>query len=530
MHKREFDVRIIKNGKHTVLVSRSGRRLKELLSNARVYASLPCGGNGRCGKCVVSFINGAPEPTDADKRFLSGEEIAAGKRILCRCILDRECTIMLDGGSEDDIVAKSVPVSESCKRAYDRYAVAVDLGTTTIAAALVGVDSDKNESHVLKTASGINHQRQFGTDVISRIDAASDTETASKLRTLVQADVTSLLKELVKEVETGLCEIPKISEIAVAGNTTMLHLLKGYDTDGLGRYPYKPVSTAMEEADISELLGEKNALELKEFFVGTRITLLPGVSAFVGADIVAGIYDTGMTERPGEKVLFMDLGTNGELAYFDGARLTVASTAAGPVFEGGGISCGVASVPGAISHVEISSGFGGELQVRYATIEEVLPIGLCGTGVIEAVAELVRNEIVDSNGLLDERFFEDGFVIDKEWNIRIKQSDIRNVQLAKAAIRAGILKLLSGDEPDRIIIAGGFGASLDLDKLKFLKLLPEGFNKKTEIAGNAALKGCIRYLKEASQNKLEKIAEGASEMALAMEEDFGETYLEALSF
>ncbi len=538
MYNNDFEVRIIQDKREIVLRARRGRRLKELFSDAGISFAYPCAGNGRCGKCVISFDKGAPSPGDIDKNFLSEAELDAGKRILCRCILEKECVIRVgNSADEENIAVENVGnsfvedkepaegdkvIGDASK--YNGFGIAIDLGTTTIAAVLVGLGTEDVKSAVLRTASSVNHQRRYGADVISRIEAASDSEVRKELQRTAQKDIAELIGRLLSGMDIS------ISRICIAGNTTMLHLLRGYDVSGLGSFPYKPVTTYTEHLGIKELLGEEADDTLVRRFSDTSVTLMPGISAFVGADIVAGIYGLDMINSEGKRILFVDLGTNGEMAYFDGTSLTVTSTAAGPVFEGGGISCGVPSVPGAVSHVSITKGDDEKYNIDYETIGDKRAFGLCGTGVIEAVSELAMNEIVDKNGLLSEEFFENGFVIDPINDIRITQKDIRNVQLAKAAIRTGIERLLDGEDSDKIYIAGGFGTNIDVTKLRFLNMIPDRLLHKIIPAGNTSLKGCIRYLEENSLDETGKITSLAKEITLAMEDGFGEDYVASMGF
>ncbi len=526
MRNGELNVVIYTDVEKRVLKARAGRRLKELISDAGISFPQPCGGNGRCGKCVVTFVSGAPKASALDENFLSKEELESGKRLLCRCVLERDCQVELSGGaaaSEESITAESVDRNDEVRAEdCDKFAIAIDIGTTTIAGALIGLTSERSECVVLDTASGVNHQRSYGADVISRIEAASDEETRRKLTELVRQDISGIIGTLVRK--NGVKEL---SDVAITGNTTMLHLLQGYDVSGLGVYPYRAESLK-KEVITAENIGY----------------ILPGISAFVGSDIVAGIYYLGLIEDR-EKSLFIDLGTNGEMAFFDGKELLVTSTAAGPVFEGGGISCGVASVPGAICHVTIETNGIGESnsddpKVSYETIGGSEPIGLCGTGVIEAVAELRRNNLINSDGLLADKYFEEGFTlcIGKDHKrISINQKDIRNVQLAKAAINAGIKTLLSGEKPDKVYVAGGFGASIDEQKIRGIKLFSQNYCDNINVVGNSSLKGAIKFLdkvllgkEDEEKEKLKMIAGMAKEIVLAGEEGFDEKYLDALGF
>ena len=301
----------------------------------------------------------------------------------------------------------------------------------------------------------------------------------------------------------------------------MLHLFRGLDVESLGKYPYVP--------------KDNNVYETEMF--GTKLVTMPGISAFVGADIVAGIYYADIINEEGRKELLLDLGTNGEMAFFDGKDLKVTSTAAGPVFEGGTISCGVASVPGAICHVDIEGDSGKVFFAKVKTIGDKPPIGLCGTGVMEAVSELVRNGIVDKSGLLGDLFFDTGFAIADDGKVSVSQQDIRNIQLAKGAVNTGLRELVGDDVPDKVYVAGGFGTNLDYDRIRYIRLFPDGFDGKAVSIGNSALKGAVKLLVEMlfdrrkeAISEVNKIKECATEIVLANKEDFDDSFVEAMNF
>ena len=620
MGTNDITVKVHTGGRVIELRTRKGRLVKELLQSEGIRLSFPCGGNGRCGKCRGKFVCGAPKASELDRRFLSDEEIESGVRLLCMCVLTENCEIFLDE-AEEMIAAETVkqskdgtyisPISsaaksvsankesltttdsenqvESINDSYGKYGIAIDIGTTTIAMALVKIDADninsddnaanadtgnKAQSMVVDTISGINHQRQYGADVISRISAASEQgkDTAVKLRETIINDIEELITKLLvrndlyikNEVEiNGNYESKKESKcdalrnlcgITICGNTTMLHLLRGYDVSGLGKYPYEAQSLEIEEMTLDKIIGDdtyqlpectepnENKIRKDSILHDTSVTILPGFTAFVGADILSGIYALDITNS-NKKSLFVDLGTNGEIAYWNGTELKVTSTAAGPVFEGGGISCGVASVPGAISHVTITPPY----EVKGQTIADEEPIGLCGTGVLEAISELIRLGIVDKTGLLADEFFEKGFPLAKgtSKDIVITQQDIRNVQLAKAAIYTGIKTILDGDTPDIVYLAGGFGTNIDIKKIMNLGMFPLDFGGKIVAKGNTALKGCIKFIEEAQasengdsdskasatmRNKLEQIRALSKEVVLAEADAFDEEYIEAMNF
>ena len=505
--------------------SLKGKLLKDVLEAEGIAYSFPCGGDGRCGKCKVRFTEGAPKASTSDVTFFSAKELAQGYRLLCRCVLDGDCAVEIGDTSEERIAAESVSLEPSGARlaggaaraahaegrgssACDRFGIAVDIGTTTIAAALVGIDADGG-SKIIATASGINHQRQYGADVISRIAYASEGDGLQKLHDIVISDVEKLVENL--RSRSGA----EVSGLVVTGNTTMLHIFRNISVESLGRFPYKTERLELETCNM----------------YGIETVIMPGFTAYVGADILSGIYYTDLMAD--KKSLLLDLGTNGEMAYYNGRDLRICSTAAGPVFEGGTISCGIASIPGAISHIRIARDGG----VSYETIGGEEPKGLCGTGVMEAVSELVRCGIVSKEGLLSEEFFDKGFPITEAGNIRITQEDVRNIQLAKAAIRSGIEQLIGMDIPDRVFISGGFGTNIDYDAIRALKIFPAGIDGNCVGAGNTALKGAVKYLTakllgedKAENALLNKIKMSATELILANKDDFDDTFVEALNF
>jgi uncharacterized 2Fe-2S/4Fe-4S cluster protein (DUF4445 family) len=479
MNTDEIKVVINEYGSKRILSCRRGRRLSDLLRSEGISVSQPCGGMGRCGRCICR-ITGAQVPvTSADLRTFSAKELSEGKRLLCRAVLNEDCEVELLGAegfeaseataakrpagstTAESMTAADSKMSQNTVKSTPRHqmkAIALDLGTTTIAASLV--ESDGSCFKVTRTAYGINHQRSFGADVISRIAASEDLASLEGMRDAVRSDILRLIGDL----GFGEKEAAELSVIVVAANTAMLTILAGERPHGLGRYPYTPVFLDERIYDSKELFKWQN---------GPKVVLMPGISAFVGADILSGIYSLGITGQ--SSAALVDLGTNGEMAYWDGHSLFATSAAAGPVFEACGISCGVPSVEGAISHVEID-----DLthKAGFSTIADGKPIGLCGTGVMEAVSELVRTGICDETGLLSDEYFEEGFPITQDGLVRLTREDIRNVQLAKAAIYSGLGMLLNGGVPDKVYLSGGFGTSLNADRIKNLSLFPDAFDDR----------------------------------------------------
>jgi len=256
--------------------------------------------------------------------------------------------------------------------------------------------------------------------------------------------------------------------------------------------------------------------------------MMPGISTFVGADIVSGMIAVDM-DQSDEVCLLVDLGTNGEMVIGSREKMVSASTAAGPAFEGGNISCGVAGIPGAISSVSIEDG-----EPTVGTIGDRPAIGLCGTGVLETVYELLKDELIDETGLMDDDYFDDGFPLAE--GVVFTNKDVREVQLAKSAIRAGIEVLLQEygvgyDGVARVYIAGGFGEKINQEKAIGIGLLPEEFDGKIIPIGNSSLAGAVMLAKDPSLGeRFARVAAAAGETALAENPKFNDLYMDHMFF
>lgn len=299
----------------------------------------------------------------------------------------------------------------------------------------------------------------------------------------------------------------------------------GYPCDGLGRAPFTPYEIRTIHVTSQDLFADDR--------LKANVCICPGISAFVGADITSGICVLGM-EKSEEICLLIDLGTNGEMALGNKEKLLVTSTAAGPAFEGGNITYGIGSIPGAICNAEFEND---KLAVK--TIQNMPPTGICGTGVIEIIAALLKKGIIDETGLLENMWFEDGYPVaigENGAHIVLTQEDIREVQLAKAAVRGGIGTLLhhygiTADQVDHVYIAGGFGYALDDEKAIQIGMFPKEFSGKVKAVGNSSLGGAVKLLLDTDAIcEAEKIADYAQEIALASDELFQEAYLDAMYF
>lgn len=506
------------DGREQVLTMKKGESLMELLLREGYYISAVCGGRGRCGKCKVKVLEGSCPISPEDDMLFSKAELEEGWRLSCEAYPEDDLVISfeLKGESEFDVPDCETIQTEVVSDISSKYDVAVDIGTTTIAMQLLS-----KEGNVCQTVTMINGQRKYGADVITRIQASVDHK-GKLLQECIRTDLLRGLKQLT--LEAG-CSFDQIERIAIAGNTTMGHLLMGYPCDSLGVYPFTPVNIDFIRGSFAEIMGSE--------ICTAEVILLPGISTYVGGDIVSGLYACGL-DKEKEVSLLIDLGTNGEMAIGNCDKILTTSTAAGPAFEGGNITWGTGSIPGAICSVSIDNG-----TASVKTIRDEMPTGICGTGVVETVAELLKEELIDETGLLDDDYFDDGFCLAETADgeeILFTQKDVREIQLAKAAIRAGVETLLirygiEKEQVKKVYLAGGFGYKLDLEKAFAIGMIPQEFRGKVEAVGNSSLHGAVKYLSEAQGDAdVKRIADVSEEVGLSTDKDFNEFYMDAMMF
>lgn len=494
----------------------------------------PCGGRGACGKCRIQVLEGEIAVKPEDEKTFSAEELKAGWRLACQAEPEEDLTIRLGWGSEsgmevmagfqverdkeDSMNGSDAEESvENTVQGEERYGFAIDIGTTTLAIQLISLKTGK----CLDTYTGLNSQRAYGADVIARIQVMMNGK-GEELKERICQELWNGMEHLCGKYAFSW---EMIEKVVIAGNTTMIHLLMGYPCDGLGSMPFKPYEIGAIEVEGRELFPNMGGQVI--------IWIYPGFSTFVGADIVSGICALHMGK--GEEIdMLIDLGTNGEMALGNGERLLVTSTAAGPAFEGGNITWGTGSVPGAVCNVHLEDG---KLEVK--TIQNKPPVGICGTGVIELVSELVKNEEVDETGRLEDEWFDNGYPVAVNLQgeqIALLQKDIREIQLAKAAVRAGIETLLekygiSAGDVHQVYVAGGFGYQLDYEKAMEIGMFPREFAGKVQAVGNSSLRGAVELLIHPELMKEAKEAtELAEEIGLSADPVFQEAYMDAMFF
>lgn len=483
---------VMQNGSRREIPFSCLQPLQQVLHAAGVFADHPCGGKGRCGKCAVGLEGCVSEPNEAEK--------AAGTRLSCQAVLLGDATVWLSADTALEQIETGGSAIPALSPMEGRYGAAVDIGTTTMALKLCRL----SDGAVLGSAACANPQRETAADVIGRIEAAM----AGSLTALQEMVLTAVQKLLTEACQMASVPEDQVDALVVTGNTTMLYLLTGKNPAPLSRAPFR--------ADC--LFGYETTL------LGRKVYLPPCMDAFVGADITCAVLSSGMTELPGPALL-CDIGTNGEIALWKDGILSVTSTAAGPAFEGAGISCGCGSILGAIDRVWLEKG-----SVRVHTIGQQPAVGLCGSGLIDAISAFLHTGDIQETGAMN------GSELPLAGEVRLIRRDIRAVQLAKAAIAAGIQTLLEttgtgeADITD-FFICGGFGAHLNLESAVSIGLIPETLARKAKVLGNGALSGALRLLLNYEDRpEAETLAGFARQLNLGGNPQFNDNYIEQMLF
>lgn len=605
---KRVEVVVKVENKSFVIKTLKGQNLLKALVENNIFIQNPCNGKGTCGKCRVLITKGMESvsrkgsSSEADIYHLTEAEIKKGLRLACTCKIvgNMEITILspeekinvLTEGQQLNIhinppVKKSFiklppPSIEDQRDDLERlrgslglyglkfdiktlaglseilraedfcvtactyknnlialesgdtteilYGIAVDIGTTTIACYLVNMINGET----IDTISRVNKQRIYGADVISRINYAEENPKAVEI---LRNSIVSQINEMVKSLclENNLSK-DHLYNMTIAGNTVMAHMLLGISCKNIAAAPYVPVFT--------------DGLDLKAKEIGINIggivSILPGVSSYVGSDITAGILSSGMFNS--EKYsLLLDLGTNGEIALGNSKGIAACSTAAGPAFEAAGIKYGVGGIKGAISKVDFSE------DKIYKTIGDELPLGICGSGVLDVVSELLKYGIIDETGrILDFDEIDnvplgkrvvviDGikqFLLEEKGKnnnaIYFTQKDIRQVQLAKAAIKAGIMILMKEkgigfNDIEKIYVAGGFGNFMNMESTINIGMIPKELEGKVSSIGNSAGSGAKACLLSQEQRELmTRIKKHTAYIELSDREDFQQYFMDSM--
>ena len=530
---------------------------------AGVTIDSPCNGAVVCGKCAVRLAHDSLHRIEhKGGHQLSKHQQLAGLVLSCAAEVtgdivvdvlqgqsDRELKITSHGESVAVALAPhvtkvyqagrdvttvyggSTPIAEEegdCTA--ESFGVVVDIGTTTLVLSLV----DLTLGVELATASALNPQSRHAQDVLSRIKMAEDERGMAELHYGVIGEINRLLKEV---TDQGGVRRERIYEVVLSGNTCMLHLAAGVNPAGLGKYPYTPTlrcACSLDAASIGIGIAQ-----------GGLVYLPPIISAYVGADITAGLQAVRLHEER-DSVLFVDIGTNGEMALCHGGRLWATSTAAGPAFEGMNIGFGMRAGEGAIERFSFTR----DGSVRIETIGGTEPVGICGSGLMDVVAELVSRRVLGKSGkfaapdapglapAIAQRLVQrDGKLVflltDRVW---LTQKDVRQVQLAKGAIRAGIEFLLrqagvAASSLEKVLIAGSFGFHLTARSLTTIGLLPSETAGRIEFVGNTAKSGGEAFLlNRDARREMTQLVPGITVVELAKCPDFDRVFVECLAF
>ncbi|MBP2625484.1 MAG: ferredoxin [Firmicutes bacterium] len=518
----------------------------DLLTAARqggVILESPCNGNGTCGKCKVKILSSLAE-----------EEIV----LACHTKVDHDVVVeiierhdsgnlqikqdgLVNSGEIDSIITKKYISPSNVTHVYRKkelisteqgnteeeiYGLAIDIGTTTLVVSLVNLLTGEE----LAGAGALNPQSRLGQDVLSRIRYASKEQGLVEMNQLIIEELNRMILQVTAD---AAIVAHHVYELVLSGNTCMLHLAVKANPGPLGKYPYTPVIRGGNSIAANDLglYAVPNA----------EAYLSPIISAYVGGDITSGILVSRLAERE-DTNLFIDIGTNGEIVLATGGRLVATSTAAGPAFEGMNISCGMRAAPGAIEGFSLTTD--GERTLK--NIGDQAAVGICGSGLLDIVAALVQNGVIEGNGKFSKTMNENLSALLTQVNgkvvfsvaegVYLSQPDIRQVQLAKGAIRAGIEALLEYQnitvaDVDRVLIAGSFGYHLNPDSLIGIGLLPEAFRDKIEFLGNTSKTGGQEFLlNQGSRLAIDQTIAEIAVLELATVDKFDRLFVKCLEF
>ncbi len=485
---------------HTVQVN-DNETLLAALRKAGFSVPAACGGRGKCGKCRVK-INGV-------------------QRLACKVIPTDGDTVELPEAAGGAILTDTVSIAAP-NAAQSGIAAAVDLGTTTVAVRIY----DLENAAELGTLSAWNAQAAYGGDVISRIRYTMDEpDGLHELSALVRRQTEELILDALAD-----CGRDKagLRSVFLAGNTVMQHIFAGLPVRSIATAPFKPET--LFEAPTGDTL------------LGAELSYAPCVAGYVGGDITAGLLASKLCSAGGSS-LFLDIGTNGEMALVSGGRVSCCAVASGPAFEGAGISCGMPALSGAVSHVRYDRGF------LYDVIGAVEPVGICGSGLIDLAATLLKLGCIDNGGRLLPPELAPGSlrryirpdgqgngVFHLTENVYLTADDVRSLQLAKAAVAGGIEVLLArhgikAGDLSRVCLAGGFGNYIDPKSAMTLGMLPEISPERLHCLGNTSLAGAsMAAVDPECRRELRSCAEKCEYIELSGLREFTEAFTDNMTF
>lgn len=403
------------------------------------------------------------------------------------------------------------------------YGFAFDIGTTTVAGQLI----DLNNKNILGTRIAFNKQALYGSDVITRIIYASNPEGLGNLSEAVLDNINEIILDLSGAERIALSDVYCI---VCAGNMTMMHLLLKIDPTNIRKAPYIPTTAVFETIHAPEAGIEINPRGIAVF--------LPGVTTYVGGDIVSGVIACGLAEDD-ELSLLIDIGTNGEIVLGNREWMIGAAASAGPAFEGSGLECGMKAVKGAIQRAEIDE----DLNAKVVTIGDGKPKGVCGSGYIDLLCQMLKRRVIGKNGKIDRalkskniRKTGTGYEFVVAEDVVITEDDIENLKRSKGAIYSAIISLLNKVEKSlgdvkKIYIAGGFGNYLNIENAVFIGLLPDADRSRYEFIGNSSLAGArMSLLSRDALMKAHEIYKNITYVDLSSEPKYMDEYVASLFF
>lgn len=486
-----------------------------------------CRGTGACGLCLVRIEAGeAGEPTFTESVHLDDAQLAQGVRLACQVIPRRSLSIVILAPAPKSVWRRldrqgkqriKEPFSLNDLPVKNPYGVAVDLGTTHIRVSL----HDLSSGDWLAERWGLNPQTTVGSDVITRLVAAS--ESSAQAQAVSQQVVVAIGEALWDIAVREGINLQQVTRLTLVGNTAMLALLSARNFGLLLQPSHWLNAIDCLPRDTATWAGMWN------IHPQARIEVIPPLAGFVGSDLLAGVITTRLLEGEAGS-LFIDFGTNSEIALWDGSVLWVTSAAGGPAFEGSGIRCGLPAEPGAIYHVTLQDGLW-----EYAVIAGGEPRGICGSGLVDLIAGLIKLGILTPKGQFAPTVPKEGFMlVHGEPDIVLTKRDVDMFQRAKAAIGVGIQALLANadmgyEEIQRICVSGAFGGSLHVLNAQDIGLLPKISPERVELCGNTALAGCEdALLSPGIVERLQCLADQARMINLSHCPDFDMLFLESL--
>lgn len=532
--------------------SDTGQSFIEALNRAGILLQSDCGGSGRCGKCQVRIIDAEEKadyrPDEAEQRLIARQDLRHGIRLACRLKIKSDLTAEIPADSRfipevvakpatHELISKALAARKPASVPSEGYGLAVDLGTTTIGIYLCNLAQKK----VVVSIAVRNPQAMLGADVITRISAVM--QDPRNLPRLQQMSVGAIKAAIRSICATTHINPGKISQMIVVGNSSMIHLVLGEDPSSIGVSPYQPKFTRERNVEAHDVGLNFNPT--------MKIYSPPLISGFLGSDILSAAFATRFFDTP-PGTLLVDMGTNGELMLKGNKGIIATSCATGPAFEGSNIHNGMQAAPGAVDAVRLDK-HSGEIELSIIQRDRgrtVKPSGICGSGIVSIVAELIRSGVVLGSGAFNPECKYPGLRFDNmrptEFiiasgqstatgrELTIIQKDIRAIQLAKSALSSGIQLICEKagiKRPKNILLAGAFGNYLDLEDCCTIGLLAGVHSQDIKVVGNAAGAGAVLMMyDETSGAELKKLVRLVKIFNLSANSEFQDTFIKNLNF